>query len=270
MNHHLNKKFKVIPVLDMKDGIVVQGIKGEREKYQPIKSVLTDSVEILDVLVAFYKKLELTEFYLADLDAIMSSGQKNQLALIPLKDKSRFQFFSFMVDAGVSDVESVTKVFKSGVDKVVIGTETLFSLKMLKDIVKTWGTDKLIISIDTKDAQVLSLSPEISQLTPDEAIRKIRETGIQHFILLDLARVGTSSGLDKKLILKCLEACKANSASSSTLIFGGGVSGYEDLSWLAAKGVEGALVASILHNGKLNLELLKILQSLEKHNILEV
>lgn len=252
----MNKKFRVIPALDLKDGIVVQGMKGEREKYQPIKSVLTNSAEISAVLTAFCKQLELKEFYVADLDAIMSSGQKNQLALIPFKDKSEFQSLSYMIDAGISNAASAVKVFAAGADKAVIGTETLVSLEALRELIKAWGSDKLIISIDMKDTKVLSPFQEIAWLTPYQAIPKMREIGIQHFILLELAKVGTGSGLDKEVILKCLEACQDNGYSTSTLILGGGVSGYEDLKWLADNGIAGAIVASALHNGTINLEIM--------------
>jgi phosphoribosylformimino-5-aminoimidazole carboxamide ribotide isomerase len=65
-------------------------------------------------------------------------------------------------------------------------------------------------------------------------------------IVLDLARVGTGSGLDLALLTRVREA-----APGVTLLAGGGVRGSEDLVRLAAAGCDGALVATALHDGGL-------------------
>ena len=49
----LGTVMKVIPVIDILNGIAVHGIRGERKKYQPIKSVLTKSAEPVEVAAAF-------------------------------------------------------------------------------------------------------------------------------------------------------------------------------------------------------------------------
>ena len=61
---------RVIPVLDIKDGLVVRGIGGRRDEYRPIASKLTASCQPVDVARAFRDLLGLEEIYLADLDAI--------------------------------------------------------------------------------------------------------------------------------------------------------------------------------------------------------
>ncbi|MEL7564883.1 MAG: HisA/HisF-related TIM barrel protein [Dehalobacterium sp.] len=258
----MSNKFKIIPVLDLKDGIVVHGVRGERDKYQPVKSMLTASAEMPDVIDVFVKQLGLREFYLADLDAIISRGQKTQLDLINQKKKLGSASLSFMVDAGVTDVNSVEKIIKAGADKVVIGTETVPSLKVLGNIVKTFGSERLIMSIDMLDLKILSPSKKISQMTSTQGIVEISRTGINQFIILELDRVGTGLGINKPLIVECLAALKGI-APCGTLITGGGVSGYEDLKWLAENGVTGVLVASALHSGMLDKKMLRTLEELQ-------
>lgn len=255
----MKRKFQIITVLDLKDGVVVHGVNGERDKYRPIKSVLTASAEVPDVIDAFVKKLGLREFYLADLDAIISRGQKNQLSLICHEKRPGAAPLSFMVDAGVTDLNSVERIIKAGADQVVIGTETVPSLKVVRNIVETFGAERLIVSIDTKDLKILSPSPEISQMTPAQGIVEIARTGINQFIILELRRVGTGLGINRPLIVECLAALKGTDPSG-TLIIGGGVSGYADLKWLAENGVEGALVASALHSGLVDGKMLRTLE----------
>ena len=253
----MNKSFKIIPVLDLKEGIVVLGMKGERDKYKPLESILTSSVQVMEVIKAFYQKVYLTEYYLADLDAIGSSGERNQLSLIAEREKNGLEHISFMVDAGIKDKNDATIIFKTGVDRVVIGTETLSSLATLGEIIQAHGSQKLVVSIDIKHKQVLSPSPDIASLTPPEAIKKLSSTGIRNFIIIELDRVGTGLGLNKELIRDCVAACEENFVD--TLIIGGGISGFTDLKWLKDHGVTGALVASALHKGSLDLEMIRSL-----------
>lgn len=258
----MEKRFRIIPVLDLKDGIVVHGIRGERDKYQPICSKLTTSTQLIDVLKNLYHFFGFTEYYIADLDRLVSDGRLDQLSLINSAIKRCTFPASFMLDTGVRNIEDVARVLEADIDKVVIGTETLISMKSLAEIIDRFGTDHLIASIDIKDSKVLSPSLDIAGLTPPDVIREIRKAGVQEFILLQLNRVGTGTGLDKKLIEECSSVLTNNSEYSGKIIIGGGVGGFEDLKWLADHGIEGALVASALHNANLNMEMVQMIQDL--------
>ncbi|WP_347489845.1 HisA/HisF-related TIM barrel protein [Desulfoscipio sp. XC116] len=248
----MKRQFKVIPVLDLKDGLVVRGIRGERDKYLPVQSALTTSAEYTDVLEAFYQGFGFTEFYIADLDALISGGRRNHLGLIGQRKKIKIPGLSFMADAGVHDAASVMGVCQTGVEKVIVGTETLPSFKDLREIIQAVGESRrLVVSIDTKDRKVIGCSAEIAGLSPFDVIREIRKTGIRDFILLQLARVGTKEGLDKPFIQDCLRVLTDIDLDCTSLLVGGGISGYEDLRWLADNGLDGALVASALHDRRL-------------------
>jgi phosphoribosylformimino-5-aminoimidazole carboxamide ribotide isomerase len=62
--------------------------------------------------------------------------------------------------------------------------------------------------------------------------------------VIDLARVGTSTGLDAVLVDRVRTA-----SPGLTLVAGGGVRGWSDLVRLAEAGCDGALVATALHEG---------------------
>ena len=262
----MNKKpFRIIPALDLKDGVVVHGIRGEREKYQPIESVLSISSEFSPIVDGFVQQLGLREFYVADLDAIMSSMKKDHLNFVARKNAesvNTLEPLSFMMDAGVYDVDGVGKVLEAGVDYVIIGTETLPSLAILQEIINRYSAERLVVSLDIKDTKIMSAALEISRLTPPQALRELMELGIQHFILLELSKVGTGTGLNKRLIKDCLTVLDVQPHKTiGSLILGGGVSGYEDLRWLAQAGVAGAIVATALHDGRLTREKLNQLNS---------
>ena len=64
---------KIIPVLDVLNGIAVHGIQGKRKNYQPLNSLLCASVDPLKIAINF-ESLGFDNLYLADLDAIMGKS----------------------------------------------------------------------------------------------------------------------------------------------------------------------------------------------------
>ena len=124
---------KVIPVIDILNGIVVHAVRGKRHEYQPLQSSLCKSVEPLEVAKAF-KALGFSELYIADLDAITGGSANFQV----FKRIAKETGLKLMVDAGVSDLETAEKLLDCGVSKVVIGTETLQSKSFVGEAVRAF------------------------------------------------------------------------------------------------------------------------------------
>src|SRR5258708_15280562 len=64
---------RIIPVLDVMNGLAVRAVGGRRSEYRPLVSRLCASAEPLKVAHAF-RRLGHAELYLADLDAIGGGG----------------------------------------------------------------------------------------------------------------------------------------------------------------------------------------------------
>ena len=75
--------------------------------------------------------------------------------------------------------------------------------------------------------------------------------GVSEVIVLDLARVGSSEGVNVDFLKKMLETTPMD------VYVGGGVRNIKDLVELKNLGVSGVLVASALHSGKISIEELK-------------
>jgi phosphoribosylformimino-5-aminoimidazole carboxamide ribotide isomerase len=74
--------------------------------------------------------------------------------------------------------------------------------------------------------------------------RRARDAGVAAIIVLDLARVGLGGGPDLRILATIREA-----VPDLALLAGGGIRDRQDLERLAAAGIDGALVASAVHNG---------------------
>src|SRR5690348_8791069 len=107
---------RIIPVLDIKNGVVVRGIGGRREEYQPVVSRLTASCRPVDVARAFRDQLGLAEMYLADLDAIAG-------ATLAWNIYGDIQALGcrLWVDAGIREVADALELGRQGIQDIVIG-----------------------------------------------------------------------------------------------------------------------------------------------------
>ncbi len=141
---------KVIPVIDVLNEIVVHAVRGIRKEYQPLQSVLTKSVEPLEVAMTF-KNIGFSDLYLADLDAIIDCST-NFSTLKKISDETDIKL---MVDAGVTSIERAQKLLDSGVSKLIIGTETLQKNSFVSDAVSLFGTERVVVSLDLKGNKIL-------------------------------------------------------------------------------------------------------------------
>ncbi len=236
---------QIIPVIDLKDGLAVHAVKGERHAYQPVKSALVENADPLALANAFREKLGLSEVYIADLDAILYQKTQDD-TLARLVQNSQM---TLMVDAGIRNAHDVRKLLSTGVDKVIIGAETVTSWGELQEIRANIPGERLVFSLDMRAGEILSRCPEISALSPLEAIQLLYESGWQEMILLDLARVGTQTGIDNSLV-----AAVRQKYPQIKLLVGGGIRNYGELLNLKDSGVNGVLVGTILHHGLLDRE----------------
>jgi phosphoribosylformimino-5-aminoimidazole carboxamide ribotide isomerase len=239
---------KVIPVIDVLNGVVVHAVRGNRVEYKPLQSCLTASIDPFEV-AAVFKRQGFSTLYLADLDAIARKTPSFKLY------SSISQIgLNLIVDAGAANIQTVKSLLKYGVSKVIVGTETLQSMVFLKEAVKQVGADKLIISFDMKNGKVL-LPTAFDGLTDDifELLDLFSAMGISEFILLDLNRVGSSEGINMDLIKKA----SAATLHTNGFYVGGGIRSIDDLLLLKELNVLGVLTATALHLGKISLKVLK-------------
>jgi phosphoribosylformimino-5-aminoimidazole carboxamide ribotide isomerase len=243
---------RLIPVIDLLEGQAVHAVRGEREHYQPLKSVLCDSPEPLAVATAFRDRLGLKEIYIADLDAIRGSRQAKHQELIAALAHS--EKMNIILDAGASDVENTRFWLDIGVRKVVIGAETLRTWNTLQDIPAKIDRDRLVFSLDFHAGKILSQCPTLAAMRPMEALEHLQSAGWPEVILLDLSRVGSGEGVNLTLVAEA----RANFPELG-LVVGGGVANPEELIELKALGIDGVLVATALHCGTISAQHLSAL-----------
>jgi HisA/HisF family protein len=222
---------RVVPVIDLKDGTAVHAVRGERERYRPVRGG-----DPLSLARGFRAGLGLDELYVADLDAIAGAGI-DDATIAALSREARV-----MVDAGVSKPGRARALLELGVHRVVVGTETLAGPDALDLLLAE--IPGVVLSVDLRDRRALSPHPRLAGLSAPDVVARLHRTALRDVIVLDLARVGGGAGPDIALIAELHAAFP-----DLELLAGGGVRDVEDLRALGDAGAAGALVATALHEG---------------------
>lgn len=217
---------KIIPVIDLKDGLVVHARQGNREQYQPINTDLCKSPDIYQVIQAFLSIYEFDTFYIADLNAITDQGDHNQLITEVL---TRFPQITFWIDKGYRKYDQ----------------DAQFPVNYLPVLGSESYRNETISEIEAfKNNFILSLDYSSSNALGAEKLFFDSNIWPKNIIIMTLERVGSNQGPDLK---KLTEFCRQY--PDKNFIAAGGIRDKQDLIALSEAGVHQALVASSLHTG---------------------
>src|SRR5215813_219805 len=135
----------IIPVLDLRGGIVVRARMGRRDQYRPLESPLSPTSDPIDVMRGLYSVYPFAAFYIADLDAIMGTGN-NEAALRRLQ--AEFPAAVYWVDNGICDLVSARSWLDAQQGHLVIGSESQRDTALVRDLTQH---DRIVLSLDFRD-----------------------------------------------------------------------------------------------------------------------
>jgi len=214
---------KIIPVIDLKDGVVVHAQQGMREQYQPISTNLCQSPDIYQVIEAFLGVYDFDTIYIADLNAITHQGGHDHLITDVL---TTFPHILFWIDKGYQHFKKYPGNYLPVLGSECYSDETVLELKAFNN--------HFILSLDYSVSEAMGAKSLFSDqdLWPDT------------IIIMTLNRVGSHQGPDlDKLNWFCRQYPHKH------FIAAGGIRNTADLLALKKIGVQQALIASALHSG---------------------
>ena len=217
---------KIIPVIDLKDGVVVHAQQGMREQYQPISTNLCPSSDIHQVIEAFLGVYDFDTLYIADLNAITHQGNHDILISEVL---TSFPNILFWIDRGYQRFSK-----HPGNYLPILGSEC-YSDENVKEL-KAFN-NHFILSLDYSMSKELGAKSLFSNpnLWPDK------------IIIMTLNRVGSDQGPD---LVKLKWFCRQYPLKY--FIAAGGIRNTGDLLALKQVGIKQALIASALHSGAIS------------------
>ncbi len=221
---------QIIPVIDIRGGVAVRAIAGERNLYRPIKSPIADTADPVAVARGYQAVFPFPTLYLADIDGIEGRGANSRAhGLIA----DAWEGGEVWVDDGSIDGEPTHQRVRR-----VIGSETLLAAGACQSALGGKPLNRSgILSLDFRD---------LSFIGPPELLA-YPSAWPGAVIVMTLARVGREEGPDLKRVASVVEM-----AGPKRRVFAaGGVRNIDDIRALADTGAAGVLVASALHAGKI-------------------
>jgi len=235
VNLDVNDGMTLIPVIDLLNGQVVRGVRGDRKAYRPIESALCASSDPVTVARILVDHCAARQLYVADLDALMG-GQAQCDVLRELL--VALDGIELWVDAGFVDADAASALRAqlaplSQRIVPVFASESLRSRAALVECRDRFGAAGAVLSLDRRDGQRLDPAGcwDAMALWP------------QRVIVMTLERVGSGAGPDLETMAQL-----HREAPATTLVGAGGVRSADDLARGREAGAGAWLVASALHD----------------------
>ncbi len=228
---------KIIPAIDLMNGQVVRLYQGDPKQ----KTVYSDNpVEIA-------KKWEANGadmLHIVDLDATLGSGS-NLLIIKKILDE-----ISIPVEvAGGLRYESLILDVAKISNRIVIGTLAFKDKELLKKLLLSLGSEKIVISVDHKDGEIVTHGwQERTGIKLIDSMKEFLEMGFTEFLMTNVNRDGTLEGPDLEFLE---QACQLDNAN---VIASGGISNVDDIKDVKQKNPFGVILGKALYENKISIE----------------
>ena len=129
------KRVRVIPILLIDEGKFVKTIKFKDPSYvgDPINAV------------KIFNEKEVDEISVIDISATKMSREPNYQLISDIAGEA---FMPLSYGGGIKSVNMATKVFKCGVEKVIINDQLIKNLNLIDDIKSKYGSQSVVASVD--------------------------------------------------------------------------------------------------------------------------
>ena len=134
---------KIIPAIDLMDGKVVRLVKGDPEN----KTVYSNNpIEIAKK----WERAHADRIHIVDLDSTLGRGSNLQI----IKKIAQEVSTPLHVAGGLRNEDKINEVFSFS-EKVVLGTFVFENKEILPQILKKFGDDRIIISVDQLNGKIV-------------------------------------------------------------------------------------------------------------------
>ena len=237
---------RIIPCLDVKDGIVVKGVR-----FEGLIGMGDPAAQ-----AAFYNREGADELIILDITA---SREKRRSILKVVESVADNVFIPLTVGGGIRTTDDVRDLLNAGADRVSLNTGSVERPDLIAEAAERFGSQCVVAAIDVKSRgdekgwEVFTYgghrSTGLDALTwAQEAARK----GAGEILLTSMDRDGTKSGYDLHLLRSITDAV------SIPVIASGGAGELRHFALAFTEGhVDAVLAASLFHSRTLTISALK-------------
>ncbi len=240
---------RIIPCLDVKDGMVVKGVKFRDH-------IVMGAIE---VLAQRYRDEGADELVFYDITA---SPEGRSVDREWVKRVSDLIDIPFCVAGGIRTVEEAAAILNAGADKVSINTPALLRPDLINELAEAFGVQCVVVGIDSlrdEDGQW-----RVRQFTGDpnktralskttlEWVAEAQNRGAGEIVLNCMGSDGARNGYDIEQLSAVRAICQIPLVAS-----GGAGSIQHFIDVFEKSDVDAALAATVFHNGSIPIPELK-------------
>ena len=230
----------VIPAIDLKEGCVVRFVQGHLNKRTYSKDPLETAKH--------WARQGARIIHVVDLDGAMTGEPKN---LDIVKEITKELDVPIQFGGGIRNIGMIAKLLDYGIYRIVLGTKAIEDEEFLQNAYRNFK-NKIIVSVDTKDAKVLTKGWQIAYSNLDTlgVINVLKDIGFKQMIYTDVTKDGTLKGPNVRGLKELLKETKMK------IIASGGISSLNDISRLKLmekQGLLGIIIGKALYEGKFTL-----------------
>lgn len=228
----------IIPAIDIMDGKCVRLTKG---KFSSKKIYSDDPVSVA-------KKFErdgAQMIHVIDLDGAKMGEPKN---ISTIKKIAAAVKIPIEVGGGIRSIKSAETYLNGGISRIILGTKAAESGDFIKKLIKKYGNERIVISIDVRDGKVSTNGWQTDgERDALSFARTIKSLGVTKIIVTDIMRDGT-------LTTPNFEMTRQIKEIGFNVIAAGGVSDAESIKQLKSIKIDGAILGKALYENKINLK----------------
>ena len=227
-------KLRVIARLDIKNDTVVKGIQLEGLRVVGAPNELA------------YEYYQQGADELIYIDAVASLYDRNSLIDVIKKTAKRI-FIPLTVGGGIRTLDDIRELLSCGADKVAINTSAIRNPTFIRDAVKQFGSQCIILSVEAKKTlsgwyAYTESGREPSSYQVPEWIEEAIRLGAGEVLLTSVDKDGSQKGFDLDLIQNVANLC-----SVPLTVSGGAGSANDILKLVSASRIDAVSVGSVLH-----------------------
>lgn len=190
---------RVIPCLLLRNNGLVKTMKFKDPVY------LGDPINAVKI----FNDKEVDELVFLDITATTEQKEPRFELIADIAGES---FMPFAYGGGIRSFEHVQKLFKLGVEKVILNTYAAENPDFLTQCAEVYGAQSIVVSIDVKknlfgkyEAYIRNGKQKIAH-DPVSFARLVQEKGAGEIVVNNIDRDGTMKGYDLEIIRKIAEA----------------------------------------------------------------
>ncbi|MFP4697621.1 MAG: 1-(5-phosphoribosyl)-5-[(5-phosphoribosylamino)methylideneamino]imidazole-4-carboxamide isomerase [Eubacteriales bacterium] len=230
---------QLYPAIDIKKGQCVRLRQGQ---FQNVEVYSNSPEEIAEK----WQELGGSFIHVVDLDGALVGKSVNEDVIKRIVEKVNAPV---QVGGGIRSIQDIERKLNLGVSRVIIGTKAVEDPKMVKEAIRLFGSDKIVIGIDAKNGLVAVEGWEkVSKLTAIDLCKQMQNIGVKTIVYTDISKDGMLMGpnVDSTGLLV--------SETNLDIIASGGVTSLKDLENLSKIKVQGAIIGKALYTDKINLD----------------